>query len=440
MPASTYTSSGNSSTFTPPSYTGLLFDWKQSPDKLGAPTLKPKTLSINVFDLFPWTLTPTDGRQHIPKAIITEYRQTQSSELRGYLYSIRGTVSDLSIANKVGSTESLAGFSQSLGQQVKTASTIAGQGAVGNAIQTAANATVNAATSVATSILDKAKKFDFTPKSPSDFASAMDPYAGLYAVETTGFVYYLPYYTATNMVKVGNTWGAPGTGVGSGLGKVAGGISNFFSGAKSKAKKSATGSGAGGGGGEDEGSGRDFGKALGGMFDVMGGATDVLFGATAGAYGENAKEELIAYQGSGEKEGAEMSFYLYNTLDNGDVTQLQKNWELCYILTYQNLPNRKGINFLDAPCLYKIDIPGYKQIPLAYLSNISIQNMGNTRLVDLTTGEVVNADSGDPYVKLMPEAYKVTLGFTGVLKNTRNLFLSNADPSQKVTVTTSLSG
>jgi hypothetical protein len=435
MPASTYTSSGPGSTFQAPAYQGVIFDWKQSPDKLGAPLLTNKDLTVNVFDQYPWTLSPMAARQYIPKAIITEYRQTQSSELRGYLYSIRGTVSNLTIANKVGSTESLNGFTQSLGQEVKTASTIAGQGKVGSAIQKAASFAVDKTTSVATAVLDSAKKFDITPKS-GEFAAAMDPYSGLYAVENTGFVYYLPYYTSANMMKVSNAWNQPGNAVGEGLGKMVGGISNFYSGAKGKSKKpSKESSGSGREDNKEEGSERSFGKMLSGIIDVAGGATDVLFGATAGA---TQKEELKSYQGSSTTEDAEFSFYLYNTLDNEDVKQLQKNWEFCYLITYQNLPNRKGINFLDAPCLYKIDIPGYKNIPLAYLSGLSIENVGNTRLVDLTTGEVVNADNGNVYVKLMPEAYKIRMTFTGVLTNSRNLFLNNADPSQKVTVTTSL--
>jgi hypothetical protein len=129
---------------------------------------------------------------------------------------------------------------------------------------------------------------------------------------------------------------------------------------------------------------------------------------------------------------------LYNT--TGTLEELRNNWELCYILTYQNLPNRKGINFLDAPCLYRVDIPGFKLLPLATLESISITNIGNTRLINLKNGEIIekfNNSSSD--VKLIPEAYKVEISFKSVLTNTRNTFLSNADPSQKITITTSAS-
>ena len=416
------------SNFQAPGYTGALFDWIQSPDKLGAPLLKPKkNTTIDVFNNFPWTLSPQAARQHIPCAMLTEYRQTQSSELRGYLYSIRGQVSNLSIANKVGGVESAQGFTNAAGQSIKTAATATGQGQVGSAIQQATNATVDKATQVATSALDKAKKYDFTP-TDSNF---MDPYKGLYAVEATGFNYYLPYFTADNMAKVANEWGAPSGAFGQAVGKAAGGLSQIFSAVLSKSKAPATGPAAA----SSTGIADRLEQGLGGAKDIVGGGVEAAFAATAGAM---QTEQLKSYNGSSGVETASFSFYLYNT--TGTLEELRNNWELCYILTYQNLPNRKGINFLDAPCLYRVDIPGFKLLPLATLESISITNIGNTRLINLKNGEIIekfNNSSSD--VKLIPEAYKVEISFKSVLTNTRNTFLSNADPSQKITITTSAS-
>ena len=177
-----------------------------------------------------------------------------------------------------------------------------------------------------------------------------------------------------------------------------------------------------------------------GTLQMGAGLVDMAFAATAGA---KQQEELKAYSGSTAEETAEFSFYLYNTIDETDPNTsntLRKNWELCFILTYQNLPNRKGINFLDAPCLYRIDIPGFKLLSLATLESIQIENVGNTRLINLDTGEVItDYNDSSPDIKLMPEAYKVRLSFKSVLKNTRNTFISNADPSQKITITTTAS-
>jgi hypothetical protein len=426
MNASTYTSTDNGTKWQKPAYDPLLFKWSQSADGLGAPKLIPGPgySSIDVFNEYPWTLSQREARQHIPKAIITEYRQTQSSELRGFLYSIRGVISDLTVAPTVASS-SFAAF----GQNKKTAIIASGQQTApggSNPIIEGLQSTVKKANTLSTTAVDKLK--DFYNKIGSS-ASVMDPYSGLYAVENTGFEYHLPYYTGTNMMKVGNTWGATSTQIAQGVSKVAGGIGSFFSGAK---KQSTTGTGEGDRPQTEQEGKRDLMKMFGGAMDVIGGTRDILYGTGAGV---TKKEELKSYQGSDAAESVEISFYLYNTVENEDITQLQRNWEFCYLLTYQNLPNRKGINYLDAPCLYKIDVPGYKNLPLAYLASLSITNIGNTRLVDLKSGEVKGGDNGGLYVKLMPEAYKISLSFTSVLTNARNLFLNNADPAQNVTVT-----
>jgi hypothetical protein len=426
--SSTY--SPNSTGYSPslPGYQGLLFNWGASPDKLGAPILTSNVNVIDVFNEFDWTVSPRAARQIVPRAILTEYRQTQSSELRGFLYSIRGAASNLAIAGAIGA-QPLNGFTQSVGQEVKTAGTIVGQNSIGSTIVTALNSTVDKATSLSTQALEQVQNANFVPQSPSNAADALNPYNGLYSVEETGFTYILPYYSSTNMVDVNNSWGNAGGSI-PGLSKMASGVSKIAKslvGAGGSTSTSTAGTGEGG-----------IGEAIGGISDIAGGGMDMLYGAAAGLHGNSAKEDIKMFNGTSAEEGAKFTFFLYNTIGN-DITTLQCNWDFCYIITYQNLPNRKGINFLDAPCLYRIDIPGFKQIPLAYLNNISIENIGNTRLVNLTNGTVVTvgqAAVGDPNIKLMPEAYRVTLEFKGVLKNTRNTFLFNADPSQKITITT----
>ena len=88
---------------------------------------------------------------------------------------------------------------------------------------------------------------------------------------------------------------------------------------------------------------------------------------------------------------------------------------------------------LNPPCLYDIEVPGHKRIPLAYLTNINISNVGNVRIIDLLKGEVVSGIQNSN-CKVIPEAYKLTLSFTSVLKNTRNTFLYTAIPEASINV------
>ena len=144
-----------------------------------------------------------------------------------------------------------------------------------------------------------------------------------------------------------------------------------------------------------------------------------------------ASEKPQSFNGTGS-DTIECSFYLYNTQELADI---RRNWEFCYLFTYQNLANRKGINLLDPPCLYRALIPGYKQLPICWISGLSIVNIGSTKLIDITTGNPVNSTTqAGPNIKMIPEAYKISFTLESALKNARNIFQYAADPSGVVSV------
>jgi len=431
-----------------PSYTPLLWDWKAPQNNIGAFKLVPKSNGglINIFDQFDWTLTPPAGRYNIPKVILTEYRQTQSSELRGYLYDARGKVSNLALAGAVGAAP-LAAFTREAGSLTKTVTNQAAAyttdsgswwsktaTGISNIVNTGIDKGVGLVTGGAAAVQNKST--EAITDSSAATKEALDPYYGLYATELTGFTYAFPYYSDTNMMDISNQWG-DSSAFKNAARKTGGGIASMIE-ALSPDKE-----GKGGGDGgekEEEGGGINFKKVFGfakGIKDTAVGATELGLASTAGAL---VAEKPKAFTGSSASDSVRISFYLYNTFDNGgDVSSLQRNWEFCYMFTYQNLPNRLGINLLDAPCLYSIDISGYKHIPLATLEDIKIKNVGNVRLVNITTGETVE-DSGsqNQYIKMMPEAYKVEFTLKSVLTNTRNLFLHNADPGRSINITVQL--
>jgi len=413
---------------TPGYDTPVLFNWTEPQNGLGSFILTPKTDSgsIDVHNDFDWTLTPREGRQHIPRAILTEYRQTQSSELRGYLYSARGKASDFAIAGNIGA-EPTKVFFQEAGATVKQATA-----GTSNEIVASAATALEKGIGVATESLDKLQKTDLQKGLPAWAQNALNPYTGLYAVEPTKFSYVLPYYTSSNMMGINNTWGKAGTGFADAGGDAVNSVIGMLGG------KDDPSSGTGSSTPTSFLSklGATVGNLAVGAVKTANAAAKMALNAGAGAYGSNVSEAPKAYKGSDANETVEIDFYLYNTIDQLDnlKNSIKRNWEFCYLITYQNLPDRKGINYLDAPVLYKVEVPGYKQLPLAYLSSISITNVGNVRLINIETGEIAPEASG-ANIKMIPEAYHVKFTLTSVLTNTRNLFLFNADPSQGINVT-----
>ena len=428
-----------------PQYQPLLFDWGPAPQApktgessdvyAGSFILVPKdagdsSSSLNVVENYPWTLTNIEARKYVPKAIITEYYQTLSSELNGYQASLRGVASDLAAGVKQGAAGFQAGV-QTAGQLIKgspqPAPGLAPQ--VANAIATQKDRE----TGVSQTAAEETSKNDLVVTNPQVLKSALNPYANLYTVQKSGFVYTFPYLATNGTVDVNNEWGAPGTEIAEGAGGILGGLGKIFD---TTAPDGATSSAP-----AKPSTARRFFNLISGVGEVAGGVARAGGAMTGGLTGPKATEELKAYKGSTAVDAINITFYLYNTIDTGEVTAsgkpvnvIKRNWDLCFLLTYQNLPNRISKNLLLPPCLYEVVIPGYKKLPLSTVSNIKITNVGNVRIIDLGNGNIVNSIQNSN-CKVVPEAYKVELTFTSVFKNTRNTFLYAAVPEAGITVT-----
>jgi hypothetical protein len=75
--------------------------------------------------------------------------------------------------------------------------------------------------------------------------------------------------------------------------------------------------------------------------------------------------------------------FTVNLLNTRDWTDVVKNWQLCYLLSYQNLPNKVTKTMLDPPVIYEVEVPGVFYSPYSYMSRISIVNKGALRLAKI---------------------------------------------------------
>ena len=388
------------------------FDNKQG----GAPLLKPASENlapISVHQDFAWTLSTNKMlRSYVPKIVLIEYKLTQSGQLQSLKLLARAL-----IETPIGTLVASARLNQSVAAAAATAAT--------NNINAVAGVFTAAATYVSLAITEP----EIT-KTLGDLAAGvgngtsgpnyMKPYQNLYPSQPTGFVYELPYLNIDNMTSTGGDWKS---------------VDN-----ENTVKNLA-----------------NLGKA------VVGGTAEAILGPLAGAAetkgimkkisdslqaGAAAQQISLASTNPGtgvetikgfipNSDGDEINitFYLYNT---ESVEDIQKNWNFLYNLTYQNLPNRRSINLLDPPCVYEVEIPGYKKFPVAAITKLKITNEGTTRLFDIKKGRMPdpNTSTGKD-VKMIPEAYKVTMTIKSLFMNTRNLFYYSYDNSDtsKITVT-----
>jgi hypothetical protein len=230
-----------------------------------------------------------------------------------------------------------------------------------------------------------------------------DPYKGLYDhTVPSGFTYTIPYFDDT-MFDANSNW----TSIDSGLPSIA-----------------AAGKVVLGAGGAVVGS--RFGGAIGGttleqigegIGSTIGGAADYL--ATLPARSQNPKVGIIdspkLWQNTTERSYT-IQFPLLNTASEDDI---QRNWELCYLLSYQNLFNKKTYFTAIPPVYYEVYIPGVHYSKASYVSHLKIQNKGNIR--NLTYDW-----SGTNQNYNIPDCFVVTMTLTDLLMPSQNqMYLIN---------------
>ena len=122
-----------------------------------------------------------------------------------------------------------------------------------------------------------------------------------------------------------------------------------------------------------------------------------------------------------------ISFPLFNTDfldDNSGEKTITRNWELCYLLAYQNLYNKKNLFKGTPPVFYEIEVPGVHYTKAGYVNDLKILNIGNTRLLDLPIGS-----NGERRSVNVPDAYFVVMSLIDFFMPSKNFLDSINNPT-----------
>jgi len=138
------------------------------------------------------------------------------------------------------------------------------------------------------------------------------------------------------------------------------------------------------------------------------------------------KPKYFHYPGEGES--ITINFPLINTLKKNNYIPYQQNYELLWILAYQNKPYRTSFSRILPPKMYTVSVPGMKFFPYAYISNMDVQFLGSRRQLPVNTpkGQITTS---------IPEAYQVSLTFTSLIADVGNLMVSKGFKSITVSST-----
>jgi hypothetical protein len=331
---------------------------------------------IDVVNGFYWTTSQQSSRQDVPYGMIKEKRLKSNALIAQLAYYS-------AIASEKGGT--LLGRAANLISNSGAASGPLGGSLVNSAgrlFSGAGQKLVGAVSSFGKGFLGTGLLQTLTGKSAEgiigsftgELASSdvLSPYEGLYITEDTKFVYKFPYFE-NKLLDLSNAFSSDSSGITSTP------VSQTF-----KAMESAVN------------------EAI-GLMGVM----------EPGVYIE--KPKMFNFASGGDS--VTFNFPLINT-GWSTFEDVQKNWQLIYLLTYQNRPNRRTRDLIDPPCLYEVMLPGVKYMPYAFISRMSVNFLGSRRSYYI---KIPSVGGGTSRIQtIIPDAYDISITFTSLIAESQN--------------------
>lgn len=214
-------------------------------------------------------------------------------------------------------------------------------------------------------------------KQNEPFTGSLTPYQNLYIRKPTNFKYILPYYN-DNKKSITTNFADSQTGLLQG---------SLFQKASEGIK---------------------------GMYEMV---AKNLLAAAPGAYIEQPK-----FFSPASGESFNIQFNLINTVDG---TKIQDHFDFLFLLAFQNLPYRRDIATVALPKIYTFIIPGEIYLPYAYISNMTIDFIGNRRILNLIHPKTTIGGDTSPTKCIVPDVYKVNITVTSLTTNAANFMIAD---------------
>jgi hypothetical protein len=380
-----------------PSYTNVHASVKEGDKPLGA--MQGNTTRIREIDVvneFEWTTSPQSARHDVPTIRLREMyvkANPMINQIARNIAIIGEGLADMSsgkgISDVMQSISDSSKYVSSLGEKIEGMASSAGgairdsKGAIvkedgkGNALNTpvtvvkdtiatgvkTAGVMTNTGLKIGSQMMDLAAK--------QGVGDPLNPYRLMYVTELSGFQYILPYFNSQHKTLSNNWGGSP----------------------------------------EEQ----TFGEKM--IHDTVGKITETIGNVMQirnvfepGKYTEKPQ----FYTGFGEqKRSYTVTFPLANT---NSYTEVLRNWQLVYLLVYQNSQNRISRTLVAPPVIYEAEIPGVWYSPYAYISNLDVQYVGARRKMTIEVprapATAMSSERDNTPVSLetiIPDIYQVTL-------------------------------
>lgn len=215
-----------------------------------------------------------------------------------------------------------------------------------------------------------------------DATDILSPYKELFPKDKpTGFVYEFPYFSDINFQVTTPQWASLDTI--EQLSKAPEQLAGIAKGPKAAA-------------------------AVGQIGDIVGGAASIGLQAAYPRVGIMDRPKLWQ---SHDFRSTNIRFPLFNTKDS---TAWKTNRELCFLLINQNLFNKRDFITGIPPVFYQVEVPGQHYSYASCVTNITVYNRGNMRLLYDENNKLCN----------VPDAYEIEITLTDMVMPSKNLFQS----------------
>jgi len=365
---------------------------KQVNVKNTLPTITTSKGLIDVINNFDWTTTPSRAGAgqdfKVPSVRIQEFEMDRLSVVKSIQYQLQAFSS--AISDSQAAVNQLVQGVSKLTSNAAQANNAAAPGDVGanfaktviNNIATVANQ-ASGATTFLTNLGNNVSEFfqgfvnevsnagGSTDRSTSQWLSMLN---GLYSLNATQFEYIFPYFE--NRAMDANPR-----------------FANFDAVLKGKFSK----------------------EIASGMMGMAQGLSDAVELSQPGVYIEQPQLMDISSAGSSD---ITVTFPLLNTLSfEGAV----KNYQLLWLLAFQNKPYRESKTVVSPAKVYRVYIPGIKYMHFAHISNLSVDFLGVRRTVRIPMPTV--AGTPNQVNVVMPDAYKVSVTFKSLTTDMGNMMI-----------------
>lgn len=228
-------------------------------------------------------------------------------------------------------------------------------------------------------LLDGTDSNAFEKTEPGD---TLFPYHNMYTTNPTGFRYLLPYFTGNHHQLINSfstDKGETGSGLGSGLMSLGEQMSETVA---------------------------NISKGV--SMNIV----------EPGSYIEKSK----FFNFSGREKTYQFAFPLSNSRNHPGMNatdSISRNWQLLFLLIYQNSPNRMSRDLILPPAIYEAHIPGVWYSKYSYISQLDIKFLGTRRM-----GEVNIPTLGGSTARIqsiIPDAYLVSIGVTELVSESQNM-------------------